>query len=207
MARASLVNYELVAAAASRLTAAGVTPTARNVRAELGAGSMGTVLGFLQQWRKAGALAAGTSAISPEVIVAICRHTEKSVKEATAALSHELMDLQTEVGDVVREAGRIEEHAQHLEKILTAAREQNAELHGRLSQMEKELRSTKSDFEKTKASLTRAKAQIESHRNMKAENEKLRTQLTKERERRIVAERKASPGSTRSPRTSSAKVR
>ncbi len=188
MARESLINYELVATAATKLVAAGVEPTARNVRAQLGAGSMSTVLGFLQLWRKAGTRQAAESVLSPEVIVAIGRHTEKRVADATAELRQRMGSLQAEVADVVVEGERTAERALLLERALTAAREQNAELTGRVTQLDNDLRAEKTDLRKAQSALA------------KTEVERLRAALTEEKARRIAAERSSRSRSGTAPR-------
>ena len=94
MARDTLVTAESVFNAADRLMESAVNPSLRAVRKELGGGSFGTILPFLQSWRRARGLdtddeqPVDLSALPPAVAAALDRMAN-ATQELTDAVQQE----------------------------------------------------------------------------------------------------------------------
>lgn len=190
MAREETITAEQVAAAAEALKAEGIKPTTRSVREYLGAGSMATVLKYLQQW-KAGQTRqtqAIDDTIDPSIARAISNQLAARVQEATAETTARLADLQAEIETVIaeneRQAAEIEAQAIALSEL----QEQLAATTGRAQQLEadaarqaSELAAERAAAETARVELAKADLRLEAVPRIEAEIVKVREELLQAR--------------------------
>ena len=105
MARETTITIEQVSAVALKLQAQGVKPTSRAVLAEIGYGSMGTILKLLQQWQDNPANQSHIvdSTLDPSIVKAINNMTATKLQEATAEITIKLADMQIETDNLILE--------------------------------------------------------------------------------------------------------
>mgnify|MGYP003385321165 CR=1 FL=1 len=192
MAREPSITFEQVAAAADNIKAQSQKPTARNVREALGAGSMATVLKFLQQWQ--GGQVRQSQAIDDTLDVSIVRAISNQiatkVQEATADTTAQLADLQSETDTLITENERQAAELENKAVELAALQEQHSALAGRTEQLEDEnerqaaaLLAERQASEGARVELAKAELRLEAVPRIEAEIEKVRLELDEERKK------------------------
>jgi chromosome segregation ATPase len=186
MARKSTLTYEQVATVADEMVIQGGKPTSRSVREALGAGSLTTILKFLQQWqgsqvRQSQGL---DDTIDPAISRAISNQIATRVQTSTADAMSRLADLQAELETLILENERqsAEIEAQAAEMIVI--QDQNATLAGRAQQIESDaarniadLVSERQAAEAARVSLAKAELRLEAVPRIEAEIVKVSTEL------------------------------
>jgi chromosome segregation ATPase len=199
MGREATITPNQVHAAADAIRAEGGTPTLRAVRERLGAGSMGTVSKYLQQWKAGQERQAATElALPPALQRAVLDFMVTELAAARAPLEHELAEQQQTSADLAAENERqvttIERQAADME--LLAADKAAAE--GKAGQLAVDLLSAKEDAarerqaaEHARTELAKAMLRLEAMPRMEADLAAIRTELGQERKARIDAEQQA----------------
>lgn len=192
MARESSITFEQVAAAADNIKAQSQKPTARNVREALGAGSMATVLKFLQQWQSGQVRQSQTidDTLDVSIVRAISNQIATKVQEATADATAQLADLQSETDTLITENERQAAELENKAVELAALQEQHSALAGRTEQLEDEnerqaaaLLAERQASEGARVELAKAELRLEAVPRIEAEIEKVRLELDEERKK------------------------
>lgn len=199
MAREPVITQEQVNAAADALKATGVKPTARAVRDAVGAGSMATVLKFLQVWQAGQSKALPAPAVLPAGLQrALFEFIGQEVASARVELETELIMAQQANGDLIAEAEHKDVTVAALEKNLEQALADKAELSGRLNQLTADLDAQRSDAlaqreaaESARTDVAKLQLRLEGVPRLESEIERLRDALEAERAARTQAEQAA----------------
>lgn len=199
MAREATISQEQVNAAADAIRAGGVKPTARAVRESLGAGSMATVLKFLQVWQGGQVSAKESPVVLPAGLQgALVDFIEKEVSSAKAGLQDDLATAQKDKGDLIAESERQAATIELQAEALETAQAEKAELTGRLAQVESDLAKAGDDVaaerhaaELARTELAKAQLRLEALPRIEAEADRLRAELEAERTAKVAAEQAA----------------
>jgi len=192
MAREPSITFEQVAAAADNIKAQSQKPTARNVREALGAGSMATVLKFLQQWQSGQVRQSQAidDTLDVSIVRAISNQIATKVQEATADATAQLADLQSETDTLITENERQSAELENKAVELSALQEQHSALAGRTEQLEDEnerqaaaLLAERQASEGARVELAKAELRLEAVPRIEAEIEKVRLELDEERKK------------------------
>jgi len=192
MAREPSITFERVAAAADNIKAQSQKPTARNVRETLGAGSMATVLKFLQQWQSGQVRQSQAidDTLDVSIVRAISNQIATKVQEATADATAQLADLQSETDTLITENERQAAELENKAVELAALQEQHSALAGRTEQLEDEnerqaaaLLAERQASEGARVELAKAELRLEAVPRIEAEIEKVRLELDEERKK------------------------
>ncbi len=209
MGREAVITMEQVATEADKIKASGQKPTVRVVRENLGGGSMGTILKFLNKWKEGQSLASEQrttdDSLDPSIARAISTVLAARVQSAVSEINGRFADLQAETGDLITENEKqSQEISEHLRRIETQS-EQLAAERGRIDQIEAELarareeRDAKAqDAEKARTDLAKALLRLETLPNLEAETQKLRESLRSQEKARAEAEKEAAVATSRS---------
>ena len=186
MARESSITFEQFSAAADSIVSHGGKVTSRSVREILGAGSMGTICKFLQQWRN-GQIRQSQSindTIDPSVISAISNQIANRVQESNTELMTRIADLQAEFDIIIAENERLTDENELQTAELAVQHEQRAALTGRIQQLEADANRNEADLlaerqtsEATRVELAKAELRLEAVPKIESENEKIRAEL------------------------------
>ena len=192
MAREPSITFEQVATAADNIKAQSQKPTARNVRETLGAGSMATVLKFLQQWQSGQVRQSQAidDTLDVSIVRAISNQIATKVQEATADATAQLADLQGETDTLITENERQSIELENKAVELAALQEQHSALAGRTEQLEDEnkrqagaLLAERQASEGARVELAKAELRLEAVPRIEAEIEKVRLELDEERKK------------------------
>jgi chromosome segregation ATPase len=192
MAREPSITFEQVAAAADNIKAQSQKPTARNVREALGAGSMATVLKFLQQWQSGQVRQSQAidDTLDVSIVRAISNQIATKVQEATADATAQLADLQSETDTLITENERQSAELENKAVELASLQEQHSALAGRTEQLEDEnerqaaaLLAERQASEGARVELAKAELRLEAVPRIEAEIEKVRLELDEERKK------------------------
>ena len=186
MARETTITIEQVSAVALKLQAQGVKPTSRAVHAQIGYGSMGTILKLLQQWQsnQSNQSKVIENSIDPAIASAINNTLATRVQDATAEVTIKLANLQIETDNLIRENERQFDviESQLIEQSELQA--QNATMAGRIQQIEIEANKTIAELsaerqtsEALRIALAKAELRLEVIPKIELEITKLRTEV------------------------------
>jgi len=199
MGRETSITVEQVSAVASRLQSAGDKPTARAVRAALGAGSMATVVKHLQAWRAdQKPHTEATISLPLGVQRTLMDFVAGEVAAAREEVVAELEDARQAVADLILEADQQREEIAQLEQAISVVQNERSKHAGRCQQLEldvAELRDTvqsgRTELDKALAENARSTIRLEQVPRLESELEKLRTSFEAEHLARIAAEQAA----------------
>lgn len=199
MGRETSITQEQVSQVADAIQAGGSKPTARAIREQLGAGSMATVLKFLNVWQDKQIRPGDTPISLPQGLVkAIADFVSQEVSSAKAALQADLVIAQQANGDLIaeceRQTGTVEFQARSLESLQA----ERAELAGRIGQMESDLAMAKDEAalerqaaETARTEMAKSLLRLEAMPRLEADIDRLQAELEKERGARVCAEQNA----------------
>lgn len=199
MARESSITQEQVNAVADAIRAGGSKPTARAVRDHLGAGSMATVLKFLQVWQ-AGQVkpAAQDVTLPPALMRSLVDFIGQEVSAARAVLEADLAAAQQAQADLIAESERQTAVIESQAGELDAEREALAGLQGKLEQLASDLASARDEVARERAAaelarteLAKAQLRLETLPRVEADLVAVRSALDDERRGRAEAEKVA----------------
>lgn len=187
---------EDIAAAAEKLVARGEKPSARAVRAELGAGSMATITPALAAWRASHPRVEGPgSHISPELQRAMLTEIERAVTSARSELAAELADTQDANSALAEELKAQTAAAITAEKQATDAKAESERQAGTITALERSLAEAREQIarehetaEQARREAAEAAVRLETLPGLHAEIEALRKRFDEEREARLRAE-------------------
>ncbi|CAE6964997.1 DNA-binding protein [Paraburkholderia domus] len=199
MARDPSITQEQVSRAAAAIRDAGSRPTARNIRAQLGAGSMATVLKFLKAWQDAQVRPPETPAALPQSLSrGLLEFVAAEVDRSKQDLQAELDVAQQENADLILEAERQALIVDNLTGALEAVHGEKAALAGRLAQVEADLESVRHEAaterqaaEMARTETARATLRLEAMPRLENDLNIARRQVDTERAGRISAEQVA----------------
>lgn len=186
MVRESTITLEQVSTVAEQLQKKGIKPTSRAVLAEIGHGSMGTILKLLQQWQsnQGNQSQIVESTLDPGIAKAINNAILTKMQEVTAEMANKLAGLQIEADNLITEN---ESQSDVIESQLveqSKLQAQNSALDGRIQQLEleairttTELSTERQSAEKLRISLAKAELRLEAVPKIELENEKLRAEI------------------------------
>ena len=186
MARETTITIAQVSAVALKLQAQGVKPTSRAVLAEIGYGSMGTILKLLQQWQsnQSNKSKVIENSIDPAIASAINNTLATRVQDAIAEVTIKLANLQIETDNLILEN---EHQFDVIESQLIEQSElqaQNATMAGRIQQIEIEANKTIAELsterqtsEALRIALAKAELRLEVIPKIELEIIKLRTEV------------------------------
>lgn len=165
----SLVTYESVSTAATRLKSIGQNPTVRAIILELGGGSPNTIQPLLKDWKDgATPIKKDTPPVDPRIAQILAEQVNTAVAAATADAEILIADLNKDL-DAMAEAGQTaEELVKNLEQQLTETKNTNQQLMGEVRSLKIEISSAH-----TKAEHDMAKANEEMEGYKKSANEAL----------------------------------
>jgi len=209
------IEYDKVVEVCEKLKVAGVKPTQRNVRAELGTGSMTTILSHINEWKEQQSFSSNSELELPAATISsIKKAMNDAVETSTQQLQAELSDTKNQVKENIELLFSMETNIEDLEKEnqkqidLAEARELELEksLAASKNQIEELQAQNKALNEKLEISVTgqelarteTAKAQMQLERSDKAYDkaEKQIDDLTKEvndlKGSIVIAEKEAS---------------
>jgi len=138
------ITYDEVRVAAEKLSAAGTSLSAQNLRVELGGrGSNSTILKHLAQWREQqpDPTDPGTVGIAEHLLQLLAKEVGRLAAERTAVLEASLRDTRGSVNELITESERLQEEAVQHEGELQHVQQLNAQQAG----VERELRSQLKD--------------------------------------------------------------
>jgi colicin import membrane protein len=187
---------EDIAAAAEKLVARGEKPSARAVRAELGAGSMATITPALAAWRASRPRVEGSgSHISPELQRAMLAEIERAVTSARSELAAELADTQDANSALAEELKTQTAAAIAAEKQAADAKTESERQAGTIASLERSLAEAREQIaqehetaEHARREAAEAAVRLETLPGLHAEIEALRKRFDEEREARLRAE-------------------
>ncbi len=199
MARESTVTQEQVNAVANALQGAGEKPTPRKVRAQLGSGSMTTVLKYFQNWQASHTLPVVMDVALPTTL---SKHLMEFVAQekalSRAQVEEELVMMQQSQTDLVAENERNEATIEELTGELERFQTENAELTGRVAQLESEqqrlrdeIRAAELAAEAARTDLATVRIQVATLPQVEAEVVRLKADLESCNKIREEAERTA----------------
>ncbi len=186
MVRKTTITLEEVSTAAKNLQTQGIKPTSRAVHAEIGYGSMGTILRLLQQWQNNQGNNSQVIDINldPNIARAINNTITARVQETSAELATKLADLQFETVNLISENERQSDviESQLIEQSELQAKYASAI--GRIQQLEIDVIKTNTELSAerqtsgaTSISLAKAELRLEAVPKFELENEKLRAEI------------------------------
>src|SRR5690349_12953331 len=123
------ITYDEVRVAAEKLSAAGTSLSAQNLRVELGdRGSNSTILKHLEEWRKQlpNPMEQATVGISDHLLQLLAKEVGRLAAERTAAVEASLREARSSVADLIAESERLQEEAEQREAELEHAKELTA---------------------------------------------------------------------------------
>lgn len=201
MPRGEGITYEQVAAAADGLVAQGQGPTARAVRAAIG-GSTNTIVRHLQTWRshRPQPVAAAARELPALLVRSYQEEVARVAAEARASIEAQLVEVQTEAADLARAADDFErERDALLEQLAALTRERDtlagkeAVQLGELALLRSELERERRAAEEGRIAVAQERLAAEAQRAQRdaqqAELAALRTELQREHDARIEAQR------------------
>ena len=110
------VNYAEVAAVCEKLSAEGVKPTQRNVRAEIGSGRVSTILRHINAWLESKSLVADIEVALPnETVVAMQKAINDAIRSASETRDREIANLKEQIEDELKALTEQDERIQTLE--------------------------------------------------------------------------------------------
>lgn len=209
MPRETTITQAQVDAVAERLCAAGISPTNRAVRQELGMGSMATIVKYLKNWRgrlpQNGELAA---AIPPALQRSLLEFIAQEVASARASVEAELKIAEQASVDLIaeseRQTGVLDSQASEIESL----RAECATLNGRLIQLTSDLAATQAALETqrdaaeaARTELARQELRLEALPKLTDQLDRLQATLETERAGRVSAEQAAAVSGARLDKT------
>ena len=190
MARETNITFEQVASAADTLNGGGTKVTSRAIREVLGSGSMATICKYMAQWQSRQVKQTQTvdDTLDPAILRSINGYLASRVKEATAALTTSLADLQAEATTVIAENERQAADLDAQAVALQTAQDQCAAYSGRVVQFEldatkkdAELAAVRAAAESARVNLAYAEHRLEGMPRIEAEIAQVREDLAAER--------------------------
>ena len=190
MARETNISFEQVASTADTLNAAGTKVTSRAIREVLGSGSMATICKYMAQWqsKQVKQAQAVDDTLDPSILRSINGYLASRVKEATAAVTTSLADLQAEAATIIAENERQAADLEAQAVALQAAQDQCAAYGGRVVQFEldatkkdAELAAVRAAAESARVNLAYAEHRLEGASRIEAEVVQVRAELAAER--------------------------
>jgi hypothetical protein len=155
------MTYEQVAAAAEKMKAAGVKPTARALRERLGnSGSMGTVHKLLQAWRAGQESSSSVPAVPVSVQRAILDFVAGEQARSCTLLEAELAAQRQEAADLAADNERQAAHLADLRGALIRLQADVATLEGRMAQMGVELAAARDDAARERETVQAARIEL-----------------------------------------------
>lgn len=199
MSRQASITQEQVNAAAETIRADGIKPTARSVRDALGGGSITTVLKLLHIWQNSQSAAEERTIVLPvNIHRALLDLVGQEVAAAKVGPLADLVAAQQANGDLIVENERQSSTIALQAEALELAQAENAQLAGRLVEVESQLtRCQEHDADERKAAETarteRAMAllRLQSFPRIEAEADHLRAEAERERNAKVAAEQVA----------------
>ena len=199
MSRQASITQEQVNAAAETIRADGIKPTARSVRDALGGGSITTVLKLLHIWQNSQSAAEERTIVLPvNIHRALLDLVGQEVAAAKVGPLADLVAAQQANGDLIVENERQSSTIALQAEALELAQAENAQLAGRLVEVESQLtRCQEHDADERKAAETarteRAMAllRLQSLPRIEAEADHLRAEAERERNAKVAAEQVA----------------
>jgi chromosome segregation ATPase len=183
-----------IEAAAERIAERGQRPTTRAVRAELGGGSMATIVPALAAWN-ARRPAPQAAAVSAELQRAVKAEVEGAVAAARAELTAQLADLHDACNALTEELRTQSAAAVAAEQRAAAAETEAERLRGAGAALERTLADAREQnarereaAERARREVAEAAVRLEMLPGLQAELEALRGRLDTEREARVRAE-------------------
>lgn len=187
MGRDATIDYNDVAIAANAIHAIGTRVTARNIRSEIGRGSMATILIHFKQWQKDQTMhdpIIDESLMDPIITRAINLLIATKAQEATADISIKLIEEQSSCAELIKEYTLQEQELASKATALADMETQYAQLIGRAEQLEtevkysaNELNNERKSSESARTELAIAKNRLDSLARLEAELEKTREEL------------------------------
>jgi colicin import membrane protein len=178
MARESYITFEQVASTADALNAAGTKISSRAIREVLGSGSMATICKYMAQWqsRQVKQTQAVDDTLDPAISRSINGYLASKVKDATAAVTTSLTDLQAEAATIIAENERQAADLETQAAELAEAARQLGEKVGRIAQLEADAARMASELNAERAAtaaarIELAKAELKLEAMPKIENE------------------------------------
>ena len=209
MAREATITQEQVNEVAGRLRAAGVKPTARAVREELGSGSMATVLKHLQVWQAGQVRQAEVPVtLPPGLQRALVDFIGQEVAAAKLTLEADLVVAQQANVDLIAESERQATALDEAEQGLEGLRSARDALQGRIGQLTADLEASqvageaqRQAAENARTELAKQQLRLEGLPKLEAEVERLRVALDAERAGRVLAEQTAAVAAAKLEKT------
>lgn len=170
------ITFEQVVGAIEALTMHGERVTAANIRAELGRGSMSTILRHLQAWRSAqGKTKPELPGTQDRDYSALHKVVNDLIREATVQVEHEAGRAAMENAEIIKglmaEADEAKERLQELEERVARLTEEGGKLQAQKAGLETELAAAKEELRELRQKNERL---IEDRATAKAEAETLR---------------------------------
>ena len=197
------ITYQQVAAVADALVGAGVQPTIRAIREQLGTGSPNTVHRHLTAWREARPVAAAAAPELPQALTAaLSAEIERAAAQARAEIEGRLVQSQVEAAELSAAGEGLEAEREALIEQVAAltterdqaqatATERAAEIARQTEQIEREQRTA----EAARVELAKAQLKIEGQEAKLGEQgqelERLRAALEVSQQARVAAEQAA----------------
>lgn len=199
MAREATITQEQVSAAAAAIQASGSKPTARAIRAQLGSGSMATILKYLQTWQAAQANPpAQETGLPAQLQRYLVDFVGQEVAAARASLEADLAEAQKVQADLIAESERLAGTLEGQAASLEAAAVARAELEGRLVQVAADLDASRQEVAKeretaeaVRVELAKAQLRLEAVPRLENDLRACQAALETERKARTDAERLA----------------
>jgi phage shock protein A len=171
MAREASITQEQVSAAADKLVASGVKPTNRAVLEALGSGSMATIVSYMQVWKQGQERRSEgiDDTIDPSVAGSISNMVARRVQEATAEANARLVELQSDLAQVIaeneRQTAELEDQAVDLIKLRSQVQAQSGQIEQLLADAtlaREQIAAETKSREAAQISLAKAELRIES---------------------------------------------
>lgn len=169
------ITFEQVVGAIEALTIHGERVTAANIRAELGRGSMSTILRHLQAWRSEQGKTKPKPDTQDRDYSALHKVVNDLIREATVQVEHEAGRAARENAEIIKglmaEADEAKERLQELEERVARLTEEGGKLQAQKAGLETELAAAKEELRELRQ---RNERLIEDRATAKAEAETLR---------------------------------
>lgn len=198
MGRDTSITLEQVSAVAARLQAAGEKPTARAVRATLGAGSMATVVKHLQSWRSDQKSVEGPSSLPPAVQRAILDCVASEVALARHNALAELEEAHQAHTDLIAEVEQHQATVELLTKEKAVLQDEKSTHVGRCQQLElgiaqlrEEAQKRQAEFDSAIGENARLAVRLEHVSRLEADIDRMRANFELEHIARVAAEQEA----------------
>lgn len=199
MGRIAAATYEQAAAAAEKLAADGVIPTAKLIRSLLGGGSLSTHQGYIDEWRsKPKGDTPVTRILSPDIQRAVFKFIDHEVARANSELTQDVEQARRDIHDLAADNDEQANLVSQLQAELAEQATSKAKQEGHLARLLEELSGAREEIlaerrerERIQLELSKLASRLEVQGSVEGELRQLRADFDAQRQSCVHAEQNA----------------